>query len=129
MSWGGGCATHPSIHPSINRLAPINRSHPPSPSRTPPPSPIIRQHASLTPEQEAKRFQMTRQVQELDEQIQAKAEEKRRIDKEIDGLLAQKRTCVGWVGLGWVVGLLVVVAMVFFFCFGFVLRRLGGRLS
>lgn len=59
------------------------------------------QRASLTPEQEAKRYQMTRQVQELDELIQAKAEEKRRIDKEIDGLLAQKRRCVGaWVGFG-----------------------------
>lgn len=66
-----------------------------------PTNPLPRQNvqrASLTPEQEAKRYQLTRQVQELDELIQAKTEEKRRMDKEIDGLLAQKRRYVRIVG-------------------------------
>lgn len=49
------------------------------------------QRASLTPEQEAKRYLMQRQMQDLDEAIQAKTEEKRRMDKEIEGLMSQKR--------------------------------------
>lgn len=55
---------------------------------------IITQHASLTPEQEMRRAEMQQQVADVDLQIQAKTDEKRKLDKDIDGLLALKREYV-----------------------------------
>ncbi|KAM3575342.1 hypothetical protein VYU27_002689, partial [Nannochloropsis oceanica] len=47
--------------------------------------------ASLSPEQEAKRYQLHRQVEELDEIIRSKTDAKRAMEKEIEALLSQKR--------------------------------------
>lgn len=55
------------------------------------PSPSHPQLASLSPEQEAKRYQLRRQVEDLDDLIRSKMDSKRAIDKEIDQLLTQKR--------------------------------------
>lgn len=49
------------------------------------------QLASLTPEQEVKNYQIRRQVEDLDELIRTKTDAKRAIEKEVEGLLAQKR--------------------------------------
>lgn len=57
----------------------------------PPTTTTITQLASLSPEQEAKRYQLRRQVEDLDDLIRSKTDTKRAVEKEIDALLAQKR--------------------------------------
>ena len=75
------CTLYVSSHPS-HRETYVRTPIRPNP---------IHQLAALTPEQEARRYQMQQQVAAIDEQVQAKTEEKFRIDKEIDALLAEKR--------------------------------------
>jgi peptidoglycan hydrolase CwlO-like protein len=59
--------------------------------------PFQSQLASLSPEQEAKRYQLRRQVEDLDDLIRSKTDTKRAVEKEIEALLSQKRGYV-WEG-------------------------------
>ena len=88
----------------MTRLKPLLiLSLPPPPS--PPPSHTHTQLASLSPEQEAKRYQLRRQVEDLDDLIRSKTDTKRAMEKEIESLLSQKRGYVwkggegGWEGV------------------------------